>query len=116
MVRTVKDPDVRRNEIIDVAQALFLSKGYDNTSVQDVLDGAGIAKGTFYHYFGSKMELLDALVDRLTDVASGFCGTDRARPELSAVEKLHAYLRHHHAVEDGEPALPHGHGARHLPR
>jgi len=67
MARIVKNPEVRRNEIIDVAQKLFLTKGYDDTSVQDILDGAGIAKGTFYHYFDSKMALLDSLINRLID-------------------------------------------------
>ncbi len=65
MARTVKDPDVRRNEILDTAQRLFTLKGYDQTSVQDVLDAVGIAKGTFYHYFSSKQELLDCLVTRM---------------------------------------------------
>ncbi len=44
MPRIVKDPDVRRNEILDAAQQLFAFKGYDQTSVQDVLDAAGISR------------------------------------------------------------------------
>lgn len=66
MPRTVKDPDVRRNEILDAAQQLFARKGYDQTSVQDVLDAAGISKGAFYHYFDSKVEVLDDLTERMT--------------------------------------------------
>ncbi len=65
MARTVKDPEVRRNEILDAAQQLFTLKGYDQTSVQDILDAAGISKGAFYHYFSSKEELLDCLVTRM---------------------------------------------------
>ena len=69
MARTIKNPDVRRNEIIDVAQGLFLSKGYEQTSVQDILDGAGIAKGTFYLYFDGKEQLLFELVNQLRQKA-----------------------------------------------
>jgi TetR/AcrR family transcriptional repressor of nem operon len=92
MTRTLKDPEVRRNEIIDVAQALFLSKGYESTSVQDVLDGAGIAKGTFYHYFGSKMELLDALVARLADSTFAAVEPIVQDENMSAPQKIHAYF------------------------
>ena len=67
MARTVKDPDIRRNEILDVAQQFFYTKGYDQTSGQDIIDQVGIAKGTFYHYFGSKVELLDELIERIAD-------------------------------------------------
>ena len=67
MARTVKEPDIRRNEILDVAQQFFYTKGYEQTSVQDIIDQVGIAKGTFYHYFGSKVELLDELIERMTD-------------------------------------------------
>jgi len=92
MVRTIKDPDVRRNEIIDVAQGLFLSKGYENTSVQDVLDGAGIAKGTFYYYFGSKMELLDSLVERLTTATLLTVEPIVRDEQLTATQKMEAFF------------------------
>lgn len=92
MVRVVKNPDVRRNEIIDVAQQLFLSKGYDNTSIQDVLDGAGIAKGTFYHYFDSKMALLDSLINRLIDGTLESVKPIVTDDHMSSLEKLDAYF------------------------
>jgi AcrR family transcriptional regulator len=62
MTRTVKEPDIRRAELLDAAQKLFYAKGYEKTPVQDNIDRVGVAKGTFYHYFGSKVELLDELV------------------------------------------------------
>ncbi len=65
MNRIVKDAEVRRNEILDTAQNLFYSKGYEQTSVQDIIDAVGIAKGTFYHYFRSKQHMLDAMIDRI---------------------------------------------------
>ena len=53
-----------RKKIIDAAEKLFSEKGFQNTSVQDVLDALGISKGGFYHYFETKMELLAAVCTR----------------------------------------------------
>ena len=64
MSRVVKEYDERYAEFLDKAQQLFYSKGYDHTSVQEIINAVGVAKGTFYHYFDSKADLLDALVKR----------------------------------------------------
>jgi AcrR family transcriptional regulator len=48
---------VRRTEILDVAQSLFYRKGYEPTSVQDIITEIGIAKGTFYHYFSAPSKI-----------------------------------------------------------
>lgn len=66
MARIVKDPDERRSELIACAQKLFYAKGYESTSVRDIVDEAGVAKGTFYYYFDSKQAVLEATVDELT--------------------------------------------------
>lgn len=63
-MRTIKDPEVRRSEILDAAERLFGAKGFEKATVIDILDAAGIAKGTFYYYFKSKEEVLDALIDK----------------------------------------------------
>ena len=67
-MRIVKAHDERKNEIIDTAQNLFLTKGYSACSVAEIIDAIGIAKGTFYHYFKSEEEVLDAIVDKGTDM------------------------------------------------
>ena len=59
-----KRPDVRREELIDAAEALFLERGYEATKVTDIIDRVGIAKGTFYYYFRSKEEILFAMARR----------------------------------------------------
>ena len=64
MARITKDPVVRRNEIIDAAEKLFYSVGYDETSVSDIVKAIGVAQGTFYNYFTSKDAVLEALVQR----------------------------------------------------
>lgn len=63
MGRVVKKPEERRREIISTSRSLFLSLGYENTTMQNVMAKLQIAKGTTYHYFKSKEELLEAVVD-----------------------------------------------------
>lgn len=79
--RTVKDPDVRRQEIVDAATELFLAQGYDRTSTNDVMQKLNIAKGTIYHYFESKQHLLEAVADHL---AADY--VQRRLDELAATE------------------------------
>lgn len=66
-MRIVKDPIERRNEILDAGELLFTTKGYNETTVIDILEAVSIAKGTFYYYFKSKEEVLDAILVRLVD-------------------------------------------------
>ena len=63
-MRIVKEPEVRKNEILDAAEQLFTVKGYEAATVNDILSAVNIAKGTFYYYFKSKEDVLDALVER----------------------------------------------------
>jgi AcrR family transcriptional regulator len=92
MARTVKKPEVRRNEILDAARRSFFSKGYDETTIQQIIDELGIAKGTFYHYFQSKVDLLDALIARTT---TGMVEslTPVLDSDLNAIEKFNQIFR-----------------------
>lgn len=66
-MRVVKEAEERKNEILDVAERLFGTKGFDNTSTSDILDEIGIARGTLYYHFKSKEEILDAMISRMTN-------------------------------------------------
>ena len=90
MARVVKQPEERRQEILDTAQLLFASKGYEHTSVQAVVDAIGIAKGTFYHYFDSKDDLLIALIESLVDEIVASLEIIVRDPDLTASQKLHS--------------------------
>ncbi|PKM86506.1 MAG: TetR/AcrR family transcriptional regulator [Firmicutes bacterium HGW-Firmicutes-12] len=61
-MKTVKEGEVRRREILVAARELFVKKGYEQTSVNDILKIVDIAKGTFYYYFTSKEEVLEAII------------------------------------------------------
>ena len=65
-MRVKKDADQRKNEILDAAEHLFGTKGFDNTSTTDILNETGIARGTLYYHFKSKEELLDSMISRMT--------------------------------------------------
>ena len=64
-MRVSKDPEIRRQEIIDTARWLFRNKGIRKTSINDVADTIGVAKGLVYYYFSSKDELVKAVIDDL---------------------------------------------------
>ena len=65
MTRIVKKPDERRKEIIQAARELFQEKDYDKMTMQDLMKKLNIAKGTIYHYFSSKEDLLESVVEDL---------------------------------------------------
>lgn len=67
MRRVVKKPEERRQEIVQAARHLFQIKDYEQATMQDVVDSVGIAKGTVYHYFKSKKELLEAVVEDIVN-------------------------------------------------
>ncbi len=70
-MRIVKDAEERKNEILDVAERLFCANGYDNTSTNDILKEVGIARGTLYYHYKSKEDILDAMIERLTNQLVG---------------------------------------------
>jgi AcrR family transcriptional regulator len=88
MKRIVKNPIDRKAEIIDAARELFLTKDYDNTTMQDVMNVLGIAKGTIYHYFDSKEELLEAVVVDMVDSRIGEIEKLLQKTNGNALEKI----------------------------
>src|SRR5262249_34876664 len=92
MPRVVKHPELRRNEILDCAQALFLTRGYDNASLNDVIAEAGVSKGAFYHYFASKEALLEALAARMAREALAQVQEVLDKPGLDALARLNAFM------------------------
>jgi AcrR family transcriptional regulator len=65
-MRVLKEYEVRKGELLDAAQKLFFEQGYETTTVSAIIHSVGVAKGTFYHYFKSKEDLLDELVQRFS--------------------------------------------------
>ncbi len=95
MARIVKEEEytARRNEILDAALQLLYSKGYDRMTIQDILDQLRMSKGAFYHYFDSKVAVLEAVVERMaTEQVKPMFQAIVQDPQLPALEKLHQYF------------------------
>jgi len=88
--RVVKSPEVRHAELLDCAQRLFFERGYDNTTVNDIIAAAGLSKGAFYHYFASKEVLLEALAERLARDSLAELQPLLEDPSLDAIGRLNA--------------------------
>jgi AcrR family transcriptional regulator len=100
MVRTVKKPEERRLDIVNAARRLFQSKGYSETTMQDVIDDLGIAKGTIYYYFKSKEELLEAVVDLITEESVARMEQTVAEASGNALDKFRALITSGNVAED----------------
>lgn len=92
MARIVKEPAIRRNEILDAAQGLVYSRGYEQMTIQDVLDTLQISKGAFYHYFDSKQGLLEALIGRMLDEVEQIVVPIVDDAGLGALEKMQRFF------------------------
>lgn len=88
MARTVKKPADRKLEIISAARELFQSKGYDKVTMQDVMDSVGIAKGTIYHYFKSKEELFEAVIEEIVETSIERMQLLMQKTKGTALEKM----------------------------
>lgn len=85
----MKKGEMRREELLAAAEKLFYTKGYEKTSVQDILTAVGFSKGGFYHHFDSKLSVLEAICENR---ARENCEQARAivLEREGAVEKLNA--------------------------
>lgn len=90
MARVLKKPEVRSAELLDCAQRLFFERGYDGTTVNDIIAKAGVSKGAFYHYFASKEALLEALAARLAQNSLAELRPSLDDPSLDAAGRINA--------------------------
>ena len=88
MVRTNKEPLARRNEILDVTQRFIYTVGYEQMTIQNIIDELKISKGAFYHYFDSKQALLEALIERMSDEIFTMLQPTVDDPSILALDKL----------------------------
>jgi AcrR family transcriptional regulator len=79
---------VRSDAILDVAERLIRTKGYEQMSVQEIQDEVGVSRGAIYHYFGSKADILEAVIERIGDQVVILLEPIAADPGLAPLEKL----------------------------
>ena len=93
MARITKEYHERKNELLDTAQELFFTQGYEQTTVETIIQKVGVSKGTFYYYFKSKEDLLDKLVKKMTSQIQLEVKKITERTDLDALTKLNkAYI------------------------
>lgn len=88
MKRKVKEYVIREAEFLETGRDMFFSRGYANTSINDIIGKMGVAKGTFYHYFDSKEDLLDKIVSNFIDKITVNVESIVNNMEIGAVEKF----------------------------
>ena len=88
----LKKGDARRGELLAASEKLFYTKGYENTSVQDILDAVGFSKGGFYHHFDSKLAVLEAICQQRAEELCQSATMAVDQPNLTASEKLNTLL------------------------
>ncbi|MCI8752368.1 MAG: TetR/AcrR family transcriptional regulator [Lachnospiraceae bacterium] len=89
-----KHPEETASLILDVAFRLFIEKGYERTSIQDIIDNlGGLSKGAIYHHFRSKEDILVAVTDRMTEESNKMLVEIRDRTDITGKEKLKAIFK-----------------------
>lgn len=95
----------RREEIIATAHRLFFSLGYDTCTINDIIQEIGIAKGTFYHYFRGKQELLEALIEQMSEQILARINAIAGDTSRSAADRLSHYFQESMVLKAQTPEL-----------
>ena len=88
-----KHPELTVQKILDTAERLFIKKGYDHTSLQDIIESTGLSKGGIYHHFASKEAILIAVADRIGNHNTAVLAEIRDRKGLTVAEKVREMFR-----------------------
>ena len=91
-MRDVKDPEIRRAEIMDAAMLLFMEKGYANTTTQDIVDKVNISRGLLYYHFKNKEDILYCLVERYSEKLLRDIYVIVNDDDKTAIEKIRAFI------------------------
>ena len=87
----MKKGEKRKHELLKIAYEMFLRRGYENTSVDEIIAKAQIAKGTFYYYFPSKEQLLEDVIEMMIENETA-AAEQIMRLELPAPQKIVATI------------------------
>ncbi len=93
MARITKDPETRRKEFIKVARDLFMEKGFDQTSVNDITDKMGMSHGSFFYYFKSKNGIMKEVINDNLSYWENFMKDLIEQDDLNPLQKMETILR-----------------------
>jgi AcrR family transcriptional regulator len=104
-MRVTKDREVRKSELIEAAETLFREGGYRQTSVSDIVKKVGVAQGTFYYYFQSKDDILNAVVDHYIYIYRRSLEWLLARDDMDPCRKIEIVANSALAMHKYDPRL-----------
>lgn len=99
----MKKGDLKRNVILQTAETIFFEKGYEQTSIQDILDALNLSKGGFYHHFPSKEAILQEICENRVAQRFERLGVELYGARVSPIEKLNLLLRMVNLFDRDEP-------------
>ena len=98
----MKKGEKRRRELLQIAYRMFMSHGYENTSVDGIIEAAGIAKGTYYYYFQSKEQMLEAVIGMMIE-AEAEAARQVLASELPVEQKIVGIIASARPNQDEQP-------------
>jgi len=99
-LRWERRPDDRPLELLDAALTVFAAKGYSSTTLDEIAEAAGVTKGTIYHYFSTKEELLLRAIEHYQERAFARLDEVRRASYDSAAERIRAFVLQGFGSED----------------
>lgn len=109
MAKSVKKVLNRKAEIINTARNLFNTKDYEKTTMQDVMEALDIAKGTIYHYFKSKEDLLEAVIEDIVDRVVGQIQSIMKESKGNALQKMKLLIQAGNVSQENKNIVEHLH-------
>lgn len=104
-MRVTKSADERKLELINAGELLFLKQGYKKTTVEDIINEVGIAKGTFYYYFKSKKDLMDQVVMNHIKESASLIDEISKLSNKNATEKIALIIKYTQESDNKEELL-----------
>ncbi len=92
MTRIVKEPEERKNELIDTAEQLFVAYGYEQTAISDIVRAVNVSQGAFYYYFESKEDVLVAVIEKKIAMMENDFLQIEDRSDLDEAAKLNSMI------------------------
>ncbi|GAM59338.1 transcriptional regulator, tetR family [Vibrio ishigakensis] len=105
--RTAEEAERTKLEILASAAFLFCEKGYNQVSIRDISEQAGVTHSLIRHYFGAKVQIWRAIIDEIHEFVDAYCAKleDHIDTELPDNERLYRYLCHFMAYMLKKPQL-----------
>ncbi len=97
--------DKKKEQIVEASIELFVKKGMEKSSLADILEAASISKGTFYHYFKTKDDLLDEIIKKINLALIEPMNRILENNELDAPAKFRAWFSHEQLIKGAQQSL-----------